>query len=634
MVCSWIAWLETQCIRDHSGRQRSSLFDNLDVPFLSWSKIFRWQNEIYESVWDLFVSNQNDTDKLHTSTQSGSESRIDIAKQEDELLNRFFESVGDQNNSSIVISVTNQENADLVNNKRMSNEAPSESNIVLSECVSIKEVELTQRMEVLVEELSNLDGESLIPCWLPVPQGRNRSYNTMLANPLWSLRLNAAENLSESNCDKNESVQNQKQNNQSCVKLRSVANEKRSDPGFEETTSVEKESSSTHEAYPPTKPVKDCPVTSSCDQPPTIDGVQNPPKASQDIETFCGNYKMTSTIGRGAFGFVRSGVYLRNGRKVVIKVIRGDRLPKDNLLLVPREELIVKDQMKEEVNEPKFSFSLYRQYKDLHNRINLMKSGETPDDFSAQQSLCHVPREIWILKQIRHPHVVQMVDWVNDGRANYFLVMAPHGLGMDLFEFIDRRPTIDEPLGSYMFRQLVSAVAYLHSIQLAHRDIKDENLLIDEMFQLKLIDFGSAIPVAMGSKLSGVCGTTEYCSPEILTEKAYDPFSADIWAMGITLHTLMTGENPFTTREEILLCELNLPSWMSKSLRQTLSGTLEPNYRKRMTVKELEQFPWVKQEVHIEKYNFNSVLKDTSFHGNISADFRKYTPESTVLKNI
>lgn len=83
-----------------------------------------------------------------------------------------------------------------------------------------------------------------------------------------------------------------------------------------------------------------------------------------------------------------------------------------------------------------------------------MKSDERLDDFTTQESICRVPREIWILKQIRHPHIVQMLDWADDGEANYFLVMPSHGLGMDLFEFIDRRPIMDESLGSYMFRQV------------------------------------------------------------------------------------------------------------------------------------------------------------------------------------
>lgn len=55
---------------------------------------------------------------------------------------------------------------------------------------------------------------------------------------------------------------------------------------------------------------------------------------------------------------------------------------------------------------------------------------------------------------------------------------------------------------------------------MVHRDIKDENLIINEVFQLKLIDFGSAVPASTGAKLSGICGTAEYCSPEVLTEKA------------------------------------------------------------------------------------------------------------------
>ncbi|KPJ05646.1 PAS domain-containing serine/threonine-protein kinase [Papilio xuthus] len=131
-----------------------------------------------------------------------------------------------------------------------------------------------------------------------------------------------------------------------------------------------------------------------------------------------------------------------------------------------------------------------------------------------------VPLELSLLTTLKHPNIVSVLD-VFENDKYFQMVMEKHGAGMDLFEFIERRPRLDEPLISYIFRQIGQAVEYLHSLNILHRDIKDENVIIDNKFHVKLIDFGSATFMSPDTLFSTFYGTTEYCSPEVLTGNKY-----------------------------------------------------------------------------------------------------------------
>ncbi|EEC07612.1 serine/threonine protein kinase, putative, partial [Ixodes scapularis] len=115
-----------------------------------------------------------------------------------------------------------------------------------------------------------------------------------------------------------------------------------------------------------------------------------------------------------------------------------------------------------------------------------------------------------LLTTLHHPNIVRVLD-VFENAGHFQMVMEKHGAGMDLFEFIDRSPCLDEPLASYV----VSALSYLHGLRVLHRDVKDENIILDECFHVKLIDFGSAAFMGPDRYFTTFCGTVEYCSPEV-----------------------------------------------------------------------------------------------------------------------
>lgn len=126
------------------------------------------------------------------------------------------------------------------------------------------------------------------------------------------------------------------------------------------------------------------------------------------------------------------------------------------------------------------------------------------DTWHRDRRLGTVPLEIHVLDYLRrdglqHPNIVEMADFFEDD-VNYYIEMVPHGLpGMDLFDYIELRVTMDEPECRKIFRQVAQAIGHLHlNAKVVHRDIKDENVILDGEGNIKLIDFGSAAYIKSG----------------------------------------------------------------------------------------------------------------------------------------
>ncbi|KAJ5132158.1 hypothetical protein N7448_006316, partial [Penicillium atrosanguineum] len=221
------------------------------------------------------------------------------------------------------------------------------------------------------------------------------------------------------------------------------------------------------------------------------------------------------------------------------------------------------------------------------------------DTWTRDRRLGTVPLEIHVLDFLRrdgykHPNIVEMDGFFEDD-VNYYIEMIPHGLpGMDLFDYIELKANMDEPECRNIFRQTISAIHHLHTKALVvHRDIKDENVVLDGEGRIKLIDFGSAAYIKNGP-FDVFVGTIDYAAPEVLQGKSYRGKEQDIWALGILLYTIVYKENPFYNVDEILDHPLRIPFLpFSENCIDLIRKMLDRDVDNRLTITEVLEHPWM-----------------------------------------
>ena len=241
------------------------------------------------------------------------------------------------------------------------------------------------------------------------------------------------------------------------------------------------------------------------------------------------------------------------------------------------------------------------------------------DTWTRDRRLGTVPLEIHVMDYLRrdgfkHPNIVEMIDFFEDD-INYYIEMLPHGIpGMDLFDYIELRTNMEEGECRSIFKQVVDAIHHLHTKALVvHRDIKDENVVLDGEGNIKLIDFGSAAYIKNGPfdvfvgtigklgllvlMLEGLLTLLDYAAPEVLQGKAYRGKEQDVWALGILLYTIVYKENPFYNIDEILDHPLRVPFIpFSEACIDLIRKMLDRDVDERITITEVTEHAWIVAE--------------------------------------
>ncbi|KAH8823188.1 Pkinase-domain-containing protein [Flagelloscypha sp. PMI_526] len=251
-----------------------------------------------------------------------------------------------------------------------------------------------------------------------------------------------------------------------------------------------------------------------------------------------GNYNLGRVIGEGSYGKVRLGTHRLTGTKVAIKHI--------------------------------------------------------PKAMSAA-----LTREIHHHRQLHHPHVTQMYEVIATEQSIWIVTELCHG--GELFDYLVEKGRVGESEAKALFGQLCLAVSYLHDKGVVHRDLKLENVLLDERCRVKLGDFGFTREWERGTWMETFCGTTGYAAPEMLQQTRYQGPEVDVWSLGVILYTLLVGALPFDDDDENemkrMIIEGNFedPEWLSDALpeaRDLIKSILVRDPMKRATITQILTHKW------------------------------------------
>ncbi|KAJ3261484.1 hypothetical protein HK103_005319 [Boothiomyces macroporosus] len=261
------------------------------------------------------------------------------------------------------------------------------------------------------------------------------------------------------------------------------------------------------------------------------------------------NYEIGKTIGEGAFG------------KVAIKIMNIEKLKEMNAnqkkiqenvdkILIKKARQRAYDKVLQQISKDP---ALVEQNKD-ENGINLtqfiskVKQDTTKAMVfekppSVSNSLTSFQQEALLMMRFKHPNIIKIYK-VFESPDDVYIVMA-YAYNGDLASHVSKHGYLTELEARRIFRQIISAVDFIHLSHVVHRDLKMENILLDQHCNALVTDFGLGRAFQISDYMKTFCGTPTYSPPEMISAKPYNGTKIDIWAMGIILYGMVAGNLPF-----------------------------------------------------------------------------------------
>jgi len=280
------------------------------------------------------------------------------------------------------------------------------------------------------------------------------------------------------------------------------------------------------------------------------------------------------------------------------------------------DALLEKYELKKELGRGAFSvvrLGINKKTKDKF-AIKIIERNDVGEAFEKNLKM-----ETDILRRVDHPNIIKLEEMIEAENKLYFVMELV--TGGELFDRIVEKGSYSEDDAKVLVRKIVSAISYLHGLNIAHRDLKPENLLvksIEDDTDVKIADFGLSKIIDETKLMQTACGTPGYVAPEVLNAEGYDK-EVDMWSIGVITYILLCGFPPFYSEsvpevfEQIMKAEYDYPEeyWdeISPEAKDFIDHLLVVDVPKRMTAEQALQHTWLRAEERKEKKKSSALGK-------------------------